>query len=71
MALQADPERLLSVLEYVRYRPLPGVQSLAVGIALLCAARMPGLPDLLMQADSHGEQLCRSSRGQMHRGQSD
>ena len=54
MVLQSDPGRLLTVLEYVRYRLSADVQARAIGIMSLLAARMPGLPDLLLQADEHG-----------------
>ena len=54
MVLQSDPERLLTVLEYVRYRLSTEVQAKAVAIMSLLAARMPGLPDLMLQADDQG-----------------
>ena len=54
MVLQADPGRLLSLLEYVRYQLSAQIQARAIGVMALLAARMPGLPDLLLQADAYG-----------------
>ena len=63
MVLQADPARLLGLLEYVRYAPSVEVQEQAIQVALLLAARLPGLPDLLLQAGPQGGPPQRSVSG--------
>ena len=59
LVLQQDASRLLAALDFLRYSLCAELQAQAVGILALLAARLPGLPDLLLEADGGGEPALR------------